>query len=158
HRRGIKTCGDLQKWSEIDLHRCFGRFGSELYRLSRGQDDREVNPHRERKSVSNERTFRENIEHVDEGLLRLDELIGELFVDLQKHKDRTIREGFVKLKFNDFTITSAQVPMTNPDPETYRTLLREAWNRGNGKSVRLIGAGVRFVPEDEADEVQLEMF
>ena len=102
HRLGIKTCGDMQEWSELDLHRYFGKFGSELFRLCRGMDDRQVNPHRERKSVSNERTFRENIEDVTEGLERLDPLIDELFEDLSNHTDRVIREGFVKLKFEDF--------------------------------------------------------
>lgn len=158
HRLGIKTCGDLQQWSELDLHRHFGKFGSELYRLSRGQDDRAVNPHRERKSVSNERTFRENLESVDEGLERLDSLVEELFQDLEKHRDRVIREGFVKLKFEDFKVTSAQHPMTKPEVGEFKRLLVEAWDRCDGRSVRLIGAGVRFVPEDDAGEIQMEMF
>lgn len=158
HRLGITTCGDLQNWSELDLHRHFGKFGTDLFYLSRGLDDREVNPHRERKSLSNERTFRENLLDVDEGLERLEELLEELSGDLAKHDDRLIREGFVKLKFEDFKITNAQQPMSQIEPPVFRKLLTEAWERGNGKSVRLIGAGVRFVPEDSQAEIQMEMF
>lgn len=158
HRLGIKTCGDLQKWSELDLHRYFGRFGSELYHLSRGHDDRPVNPHRERKSVSNERTFRENLIDVDEGLEKLESLVGELFEDLTKHQTRVIREGFIKLKFEDFQTTTAQHPMTEVSYEAFKQLLIEAWARSNDRSVRLIGAGVRFVPEGDAEELQMEMF
>ncbi len=155
HRLGVQTCGDLQQWSEIDLHRHFGKFGSVLYRLSRGIDERAVNPHRERKSVSNERTYRENLEHVDQGLDKLGPLLAELIEDLQKHTDRTIREGFIKLKFEDFSITSAQQPMAQVQESDFNKLLVEAWGRGDGKAVRLIGAGVRFAPEEA--ELQMEM-
>lgn len=159
HRLGISTCGELRQWSELDLHRHFGKFGSELFHYSRGQDDREVNPNRERKSVSNERTFRENIEAADEGLERLAPLVGELIDDLSNHDDRQIREGFVKLKFEDFSSTTAQIAMSEVNYESFKALLLEAWARGNGKTVRLIGAGVRFQPLQEGDEpMQMEMF
>jgi hypothetical protein len=39
-----------------------------------------------------------------------------------------------------------------------RELFAEAWNRGDGKSVRLIGAGVRFKPVEKAGGLQMEMF
>ncbi|MEM7010896.1 MAG: DNA polymerase IV, partial [Verrucomicrobiota bacterium] len=54
-RLGAKTCGDLQRWPLNDLTREFGKFGVGLYHLSRGQDDRQVNPDRERKSLVAER-------------------------------------------------------------------------------------------------------
>ena len=158
HRLGVKTCGDLRSWNKIDLHRRFGKFGSSLYELCRGRDDRQVNPHRERKSVSNERTFRNNIQSAEEGLEKLDELIHELESDLQKHTDRRIREGFVKLKFEDFGVTSAQQPMAQVEAPKFRALLREAWQRGGGKSVRLIGAGVRFVSTGDLGPQQLDLF
>ena len=158
NRLGIETCGDLQEWNEFDLHRHFGKFGSELFRLCRGIDDRRINPNRERKSVSNERTFRSNLLRVEEGQLRLEELIGELVEDLHKHRDRAIREGFIKVKFEDFELTSAQQPMSRIDPEAFARLLDEAWSRGEGKSVRLIGAGVRFVEESGERDAQMELF
>lgn len=158
NRLGIETCGDLQEWNEFDLHRNFGKFGSELFRLCRGIDDRRINPNRERKSVSNERTFRSNLLRVEEGQLRLEELIGELVEDLQKHRDRAIREGFIKVKFEDFELTSAQQPMRRIDPGAFARLLDEAWSRGEGKSVRLIGAGVRFIEESRERDAQMELF
>ncbi len=158
HRLGAKTCGDLQKWSELDLHRYFGRFGSDLYFLSRGIDDRAVNPHRERKSVSNEQTFRENITGLEEAVEPFVKQIEELSRDLEKYQNRMIREGFVKLKFQDFTVTTAQQPMSQLDAVVLHKLLQEAWVRSQGKSVRLIGVGVRFVPEEDAVVRQQEMF
>ena len=76
-----------------------------------------------------------------------------------KYSDRKIREGFVKLKFDDFTITTAQQSMKEIDPQAFRDLLREAWGRGGGKGVRLIGSGIRFVPlspgGDEAGQLEI---
>ena len=48
--------------------------------------------------------------------------------------------------------------MSNVDHEAFKKLLLEAWERSEGRSVRLIGAGVRFVPEGDAAELQMEMF
>ena len=163
HALGVKTCGDLQRYSLIELDQRFGKFGRSLYELCRGIDHRKVNPDRERKSVSSECTFGEDLRHPDEGLVKLTEIIDELNTDVSdKHRDRRIREGFVKLKFDDFSITTAQRPMERIEPEVFSSLLREGWERGGGKGVRLIGAGVRFVPlrKDPESGVtgQMEMF
>lgn len=156
---GIETCGDLQGRTEMELVARYGKFGRALYRLCRGEDDRPVNPHRERKSVSNERTYSENLTTVMEGQEKLRELVEELAEDLGKgHTDRSIRESVVKLKFEDFQITSAQRAATIIEPQVYNELLAEAWERGGGKSVRLIGAGVRFHPVQTEESAQLEMF
>ena len=56
----------------------------------------------------------------------------------------------MKLKFNDFTRTTAERAGLTPALENFRLLLEEAFGR-TGKPVRLIGAGVRFaetIPED----------
>jgi DNA polymerase-4 len=159
HEAGISTCGVMRDRSEMELVQRFGKFGRSLYRLCRGIDDRSVNPNRERKSLSNERTFHENLTSVEEGLLKLDELIEELLDELSGRSDlREIRECVVKVKFGDFQITSVQRAADQVEPEMMRELLAEAWERGLGKSVRLIGAGVRFRSPETEDDLQLEMF
>jgi len=156
---GIGTCGELRERSEIELVQRFGKFGSELHRLARGIDERPVNPHRERKSLSNETTFRENLTSPEEGLERLDPLVAELAEDFAaRHSEREIRECVVKLKFEDFQTTTAQRASDRVDLELMRDLLAEAWSRSEGRSVRLIGAGVRFRPEEDGDKLQMEMF
>ena len=162
HKLEVKTCGDLQNISLVDLDRYFGKFGRHLYELCRGEDDRKVNPNRERKSVSNERTFSEDLETIGEGIEQLKPLVDELRDDVggSKHRERAIREAVVKLKFSDFTTTTAQKPTGAVEWKVFEELIYEAWQRGDGKSVRLIGAGVRFVPlaEEERKGGQLEFF
>ena len=60
-RDGFTTIADLQRADETDLMRRYGVEGRRLWRLSRGIDDRAVNPERETKSVSAETTFGEDI-------------------------------------------------------------------------------------------------
>src|SRR5207237_9878359 len=55
------TVADLQRADETDLMKRYGVEGRRLWRLSRGIDDRSVNPERETKSVSAETTFSEDI-------------------------------------------------------------------------------------------------
>jgi DNA polymerase-4 len=60
-RDGYNTIADLQRADETDLMRRYGVEGRRLWRLSRGIDDRSVNPERDAKSVSAETTFGEDI-------------------------------------------------------------------------------------------------
>ncbi len=156
-QRGITTCGELQRFSRPQLQTIFGKFGSELYDLCRGIDDRPVEPHRERKSLSNEETFSTNLETLAACEEKLEELFAELMADLaQKENSRTITKIFVKLKFADFTRTTVERAGLTPSLGDYRTLLAEAFAR-TGKSVRLMGVGVRFASVSPPDAAQLAL-
>jgi DNA polymerase-4 len=148
-QEGIITCADLQKLSLVDLARRHGKWGHELYRLCRGQDDRLVEPDRERKSLSNERTYGENLTTLEACRAALEELVRELQDELRlKAADRTVRKAVVKVKFADFTRTTRECVHAHPDLETYQALLAEAWTRRR-QPVRLLGAGVRFAEGDD---------
>lgn len=155
-RRGIHTCADMQRLSRIELQELFGKFGIELYDLCRGIDHRPVEPDRERKSLSTEETFSTDLATLAECEEKLPELFEELMADLaQKESTRKITKIFVKLKFSDFTRTTIERARLLPSLEQFRSLLHEAFAR-TGKSVRLIGLGVRFA-STERDETQLPL-
>ncbi|MEA3188649.1 MAG: polymerase [Chthoniobacter sp.] len=155
-RRGIKTCGQLQRFSRVELHGMFGKFGLELFELCRGIDDRAVEPHRERKSLSTERTFSENLTTLFECEERLGELHEELLRDLARTREpRRIHKLFVKLKFADFSRTTAECVGEQPDLERFQNLLTQAFHR-SGQSIRLMGLGVRFA-QIEREDWQLEL-
>ena len=155
-RLGAITCADLQRLSRAELCDHFGKFGLELYDQCRGIDHRPVEPDRERKSLSNEETFSSDLHTLEECEERLVELFEELAAELaQKSADRTVTKIFVKLKFSDFTRTTVERAGLMPALEEYRTLLGEAFAR-TGKSVRLMGVGVRFADREIA-EAQLTL-
>jgi len=147
-KRGIRTCGQLQELSRVDLHRLFGRFGLELFELCRGIDDRPVQPHRQRKSLSTEQTFSQNLTTLPECERRLAILHADLMADLAKARDpRPIHKVFVKIKFSNFTRTTVECVAPEPVLPVLSTLLEQGFRRGGGLSVRLLGAGVRFTAE-----------
>ena len=148
---GAKTCGELQRFSRKDLVGLFGKFGLELYELCRGIDTRPVEPDRPRKSLSTEETFSQDLALLEQCQERLDELFSDLMADLaQKENNRAVRAIFVKLKFSDFTRTTAERAGKEPTLPDFRALLAEAFGR-TGKPVRLIGVGVRFVEPAPAE-------
>jgi DNA polymerase-4 len=153
---GVKTCRELQRFSRPDLVDLFGKFGSELFDLCRGIDDRPVEPDRPRKSLSTEETFPSDLETLEQCEERLAELYQELMADLaQKETGRRVSKIFVKLKFTDFSRTTAERAGLEPSLAGFRALLTEAFAR-TGKKVRLIGVGVRFA-ETPAAELQMAL-
>lgn len=154
---GVETCGDLQGFDQIELSQRFGKWGLELWHLSRGIDERPVTPDRSRKSVSSETTFSENVEDLPALVPPLRGMIEGLALDLAKsHSDRVIRSLVVKMKFADFHRTTAERAGHLLEPAIFEELLTEAWRRGNNRAVRLLGVGVRF--EDLGESQQLEFF
>ena len=156
---GVKTCGELQRFSRPDLVDLFGKFGLDLYDLCRGIDHRPVEPDRPRKSLSTEENLpcRDLFYH---GRAMPQRRSGELFQEMmddlaQKESTRAITKIFVKLKFNDFTRTTAERAGLAPTLQDFRSLLAEAFAR-TGKPVRLIGVGVRFA-EATPENAQIDL-
>ena len=125
---GVTTCGEMQRLSRPELHELFGKFGSELYDLCRGIDDRPVEPNRERKSLSTEETFSSDLTTLEQCEEKVGELFEELAAELaQKEPTRRITKIFVKLKFSDFTRTTIERAGLLPNLGNYRQLLEEAF-------------------------------
>lgn len=141
----IKTCADLQKLSLANLIKNYGNFGAKLYKLCRGIDHRSVQPNRTRKSLSVEETFAKDLSTKTESLAQLPKLITKLTRRLDPNLK--IKNQFIKIKFHDFTQTTAECISSSTDLKIYEQLLIEGFNRQK-KSVRLIGVGVRFQPEE----------
>jgi DNA polymerase-4 len=153
---GVKTCGQLQRFSRAELVELFGKFGLDLYDLCRGIDHRPVEPDRPRKSLSTEETFAPDLTTLEQCEEKLEELFQDLMADLaQKESMREVTKIFVKLKFNDFTRTTAERAGLAPALEHFRLLLAEAFGR-TGKPVRLIGLGVRFA-ETMPENAQMDL-
>jgi DNA polymerase-4 len=152
----VKTCSELQRFSRPELVDLFGKFGLDLYDLCRGIDHRPVEPDRPRKSLSTEETFAIDLTTLEQCEEKLEELFQDLMADLaQKESTREITKIFVKLKFNDFSRTTAERAGLAPALQDFRALLDEAFAR-TGKPVRLIGVGVRFA-ETMPENAQMDL-
>lgn len=156
---GCRTCHDLQQLSVHELEEAFGKFGPELYQQCRGIDERAVQPTRIRKSLSNERTFSDEVDTEEQLIERIGDLHEELLADLQARPElRTRIAGpFVKVKFTDFTQTTVSRSGMSWDLPSVTTLAREAFGR-KPLGARLLGVGVRFVDSDSTGEQLLLPF
>lgn len=144
---GVSTCADLQQLDPVLLGREFGRFGSRLYELARGQDERPVQVSRERKSISVEHTFDRDLLDLEACLGELEPLLQRLMERIQRAGDVAISKQFVKLKFDNFRQTTVECLSTRLSLARYRSLLEDAWQR-QARPVRLVGVGVRLLEQD----------
>ncbi len=158
---GIHTCGDLQNYSIAQLTSMFGSWGPELYDFSRGIDNRPVREDRERKSLSVEETYFQDLETLEQCL----EKIPELYEDWNERMVRSgdadrIRGVSVKLKFNDFkNMTHEKVFTGYPTVKDFRQLLEEAYAIRQDP-VRLIGIGAKLeaAERERSPAAQLKLF
>lgn len=137
---GWFQCGDVR---EAPLHlvvKHCGSFAESLLQRVHGIDHRSVNPARERKSVGLERTLTEDLISEEECLHKALELWPRLLQRLETGQHlNALKSIGVKLKFNDFMLTTAEKSCHQVTPADIAGLLAEAWQRGHGKPVRLVG-------------------
>lgn len=100
-RLGIVTGADLKAKSLDFLREHFGKSGGWYYRISRGIDERAVQPHRERKSVGAEDTFLEDIHAAEPARVEVARLAARVWrhTDGKGLKARTV---VLKVKYADF--------------------------------------------------------
>jgi DNA polymerase-4 len=153
-KMNIHTCADLRAVEPLQLVRWFGRFGQRLAELSRGIDERPVEPSRERKSVSVERTFAQDLPDLSACLALLPELTAQLRQRVAPTDVVLVRKLFVKMRFDNFRQTTVESSAASVDEAMLKTLFDTAWQRGQ-RPVRLLGIGVRLAPLDAA---QLSLF
>ncbi len=156
-RLGAHTCTDLRRWSFADLYRQFGKFGERLYELCRGIDQRDVCATQERKSVSVEETYVQDLPDLAACMQQLPILLDSLDKRIKRAgAEPHIGKLFIKIRFADFQRTTAECIGNTMDATVFATLLETGFQRGQ-RPVRLLGAGVRLQEELEPD-CQLGLF
>ncbi|MEJ2389636.1 MAG: DNA polymerase IV [Chromatiaceae bacterium] len=145
-RLGLKTVGDVRRLSLEELRRQLGaRAGTEVHLQARGIADDRVYPASERKSISKETTFAEDV--TDPAVLR-DTLrwAAQEVGFLARHEERKGAVVTLKIRFRPFEThtRSRTLPVrTASDGEIFRAAWSlfeaEPWA---GKPVRLIGLGL----------------
>lgn len=146
---GIHNGADLRERSREELTRRFGKAGGYYYRISRGQDDRPVNPHRETKSISTEDTFREDLTDMDALNVKLDELSESLHRRLTK-ANKWGRTVTLKVKYHDFTNATRSQSFSYPIKDLNEIAVAAKMlltrTEAGDKAIRLLGVGVSNFP------------
>ena len=144
---GLRTCGDVQNSDLAMLLKRFGKFGRILWERSHGIDEREIHNDRQRKSVGVERTLAEDIHEWPECEAIIENLYPELERRLAKVKpDLLIARQGIKLKFNDFQLTTQEHVWPRLNKEDLIATAHKAWDeRRGGRGVRLVGLHVTLL-------------
>jgi DNA polymerase-4 len=110
HALGIETGSDLRRQTLDFLRNHFGKSGDWYYQLARGQDERPVQPDRERKSSGSETTFPEDLTdpaRIEEGVIAM---ADEVWTWCEKANSRG-RTVTVKIKWANFQISTSSRSM-----------------------------------------------
>ncbi|MCG7503888.1 DNA polymerase IV [Mesorhizobium retamae] len=149
-RDGIRTIAQLQKMERSDLMGRYGVMGDRLYRLSRGQDDRRVEPDHDAKSVSAETTFDTDIATMDDLVPVLRALSEKVSTRLKK-ANLAGRTVVLKLKSQDFKIRTRNRQLGDPTrlaDRIFSTGLDLLRKETDGTKYRLLGIGVSDLSDD----------
>ncbi|MBM4170450.1 MAG: DNA polymerase IV [Ignavibacteria bacterium] len=140
--RGFRTIGDLANSSPDYLSTLLGKFGTDLWEKANGSGNDLFTLEHERKSISKETTFSEDIvskPKIEEHLFNLASKIGQLL----RNENWQTSTVSIKLRYSDFiTLTRAKTleRPTDDDKVIYQTaidLFRRSYTRR--VSIRLIG-------------------
>ena len=141
----ILTIGQLRQLSLAELSRRWGRLGVRFYQLARGQDDQSVDPSDDRKSVSRETTFAEDLF----SLSRMEQELADLSAEVAEVLRREELKGkrvTLKVRYPDFktqTRSQSYVSRWLEEDQIRKTsweLLQQTVALEKG--VRLLGVGV----------------
>jgi len=155
---GIRTIGDLQRFSAEELRRRMGNMAGHLQALARGEDDRVVETEWESKSISSENTFdvdTADLRQIKGCLLEQCEEVGTR-LRAEKVAARTVQ---LKLRYADFTTLTRRQTLSKPTQD--EMMLYEVAKRLldaeeiEGKRIRLIGIGGSNLV---APEIQSDLF
>jgi len=144
---GLRTIGDLARRSVADLEALVGEsWGGHLHALAHGLDDRPVETSREAKSISEERTYGDDLRDPDaidrELLARAEGVAREL-----RREGLVARTVHIKVRTGDFTTWTRAHTLPAPTDlaeillGAARDLFRERIRLAH-QGVRLIGVGV----------------
>lgn len=157
---GIQKGADLLKYNEDALTFHFGKAGTFLYNIVRGNDERAVEPRRDRKSIGSETTL--SIDTND--LLEINAILATIAGNVGSSLVRKKCGGYtltLKIRYHDFiTIsrshTSKSAMYNSTDIQNLVPRLLLSCNAGD-KKIRLLGLSVSKLVEEQSGPKQLPL-
>ncbi|WP_018983788.1 DNA polymerase IV [Salinimonas chungwhensis] len=163
-RMGLNTCGDIRQYPFERIQKELGKFGAVLWDRAHGVDDRPVNVSRKRKSIGVERTLHEDIHSLQHCRDMLPTLLEKLYQRIKAHEAKhtrgkavRIRTQGVKLKFNDFQLTTVENRHHKLDEAFFDELLQQAYLRAAGRGIRLVGVHIGLADATPVEQLTLPL-
>ena len=142
---GVRTVGDLQRIPLAQLQELLGpRWGEDLYRTCRGEDDSPIVTNWEPKSLSRETTYQYDTRRRETIIATISALAADVVGDLQDegYRGRTVT---LKIRYRDFRTHTRALTLPEPinDGDTIRKTAVALLDRfALDRPVRLVGVRV----------------
>ena len=154
---GLLTCADVRQYPFEELIKRFGKFGAVLWARSHGEDERQLQTDRLRKSVGVERTMAQDIRSKSDCQKMVEALFPMLKKRLLKSSpDLHIQSQGIKLKFSDFQQTTVEHRCKVLSKNYFETLLLQALERQQNRGIRLVGLHVGLAPERTEQQLSFD--
>ena len=151
---GIYTIKDLMLLDEDYLLGLFGKHGSYIYHVTRGVDDRQINPKRIRKSLGSKRTF-ENTKDFN----ILDSYLWDIAKKIEKSLEKKDLQGKtvnLKLKNSDFITTTRALTLQEPifsKEDIYKASSELLKETHKNDYIRLIGISISKLSKRNSNQL-----
>ncbi|MET4682711.1 DNA polymerase IV [Brevundimonas faecalis] len=160
NRLGIETGADLKRQSLAFLQHHFGKSGAWYYGIARGEDERPVNPDRERKSSGSETTFASDLVEPAAIEAGVEEMSDDVWAWCEKTGvlGRTVK---VKVKWADFRQSTRSRSFAEPVAskarlrEIARLLIRSLYPPAKG--IRLVGVTISNLEKGSVGAAPVEL-
>ena len=164
---GYRTIGDLARADPATLRAHLGDWGESIGRLARGEDLREVEPHREAVSLSEENTFDRDV--TDRGRLEATILTHAESVARRLRRQQVFaRTVFLKWRLarrtkegpRGYPARTRQLTLAEPtdDGEVIAQVAKSLLDDALVEPVRLLGVGVSGLIDEGGGAAQLSLF
>lgn len=143
-RIGIRHIQTLSEMPALVLQQMIGKNGLELWKKANGIDDKPVEPYRERKSLSTERTFEQDSIDIPAIQSLLIGMVEKLAFKLRQEQWLT-STVVVKIKYANFDTEPKQckIPYTSAD-HVLIAVVKDLFNQLYQRRMRLRSVGIQF--------------
>ncbi|MDX1502220.1 MAG: DNA polymerase IV [Thermoanaerobaculia bacterium] len=157
-RLGIERVVDLRRRSAEELEELLGSWGRGLHARAHGIDTRPVRTHRERKSLSSERTFGDDLTRPEEMAEAIDRLAERVAAGLAKRGFSAVT-FVLKVRYPDFTTLTRSQTVSAPtrDGDRIARVARRllADTEAERRGVRLLGVGASGLVPGGVEQLRL---
>ncbi|MFC7250282.1 DNA polymerase IV [Halomicroarcula sp. GCM10025324] len=156
---GVETAGDLAAADPEELERRFGERGREIRRFARGDDERQVTPRGNPKSLSRESAFTDATDDADT-IRRRVRTLAEAVADRASRKDARYQTIGIKVVVPPYDINTRARSLPGPvdDPELVESVALDLLGEFEGVAVRKAGVRVSNLDFSAGEQASLDGF
>lgn len=143
-RVGIRKIQTLSEMPVAVLEKLLGKNGKELWKKANGKDDAQVEPYRERKSISSEHTFEADTIDIDKVQALLIRMVEKLLFQLRK-EDWLCSVVAIRIRYNNFDTEKKQVRIAYTSSDHILiSKVKELFDKNYNRRMRLRLVGVEL--------------